>query len=238
MDHEHLNPDQTHTELDQLADATARTIIEQQLGQIAADALAGQLNTEALRLAAHTAAERAIAQLTEPLPQLQFPTLPDWVEGWLLPVYRRSTNGHDHAWCPEWWRHAEAVSRLDALWRAWEHLRQDPATGISTWWRDHADYHLAILLAATGPLQGCTPQTHTNRPLEQLPHTPPPDGIFTANTEWSAGATPPSAPLGPMPAAGEETTGSGRVDPAADGRAPNERTRAQPTASVNGRVGR
>ncbi|MGV0111135.1 DUF4913 domain-containing protein [Arthrobacter sp. CP30] len=32
-----------------------------------------------------------------------------------------------------------AVSRLNALWRAWETLRLDPGTGMSDWWRIHAD---------------------------------------------------------------------------------------------------
>jgi hypothetical protein len=28
-----------------------------------------------------------------------------------VPVYRRSVLGHDRVWCPQWWRHAEAVAR-------------------------------------------------------------------------------------------------------------------------------
>ncbi|WP_216666160.1 DUF4913 domain-containing protein [Actinomyces faecalis] len=27
--------------------------------------------------------------------------------------------------------------------RSWEHPRQDPATGMSVWLRDHADHHMA-----------------------------------------------------------------------------------------------
>ena len=26
------------------------------------------------------------------------------------------------------------------MWRSWEHARMDPANGMSTWLRDHADY--------------------------------------------------------------------------------------------------
>lgn len=37
---------------------------------------------------------------------------------------------------------------MEALWRAWEHLRLDGATGISVWWKDHADHHMSVLLAA------------------------------------------------------------------------------------------
>ena len=75
----------------------------------------------------------------------------------------------------EWWRHDEAVARLDALWRAWEHLRLDPATGLSVWFRDHADHHMTILLDADGPFKGCD-GTHSQRPLEPLPPRPPPPG--------------------------------------------------------------
>ncbi|WP_237689038.1 DUF4913 domain-containing protein [Cellulomonas fulva] len=34
---------------------------------------------------------------------------------------------------------AEAISRLEAVWRAWEALLQEPSFGMVTWWRDHAD---------------------------------------------------------------------------------------------------
>ena len=67
---------------------------------------------------------RAAARSTSPTrPAPTSPTLAEWIEQWLFPVYRRSVRGHDRVWCPQWWRHAEAVARLDALWRAWEHLR-------------------------------------------------------------------------------------------------------------------
>jgi Domain of unknown function (DUF4913) len=104
-------------------------------------------------------------------------TLGEWVQEWLFPVYRRSVRGHERTWCPQWWKHAEAVARLEALWRAWEHLRQDPATGLSVWFRDHADHHMTVLLDADGPFKGCDGQ-HCEHPLEELPHDPPPQGMF------------------------------------------------------------
>ena len=90
---------------------------------------------------------------------------------WLFPVYRRSILGHDRVWCPQWWRHAEAVARLESLWRAWEHLRQDAATGLSVWFRDHADHHMTILLDADGPFKGCDGH-HSDRPLERTAARP------------------------------------------------------------------
>ncbi|MFD4208255.1 DUF4913 domain-containing protein [Micromonospora tulbaghiae] len=70
-------------------------------------------------------------------------------------------------WCPRWWAHPEAISRLYALWRAWETLRVgDPQTGMSIWWRDHLDPHLAALGAEYGPFSRCSPDKHTEpRPL-------------------------------------------------------------------------
>ncbi|MGI8558855.1 MAG: DUF4913 domain-containing protein [Solirubrobacteraceae bacterium] len=66
---------------------------------------------------------------------------------------RRGGPRRTRVWCPQWWRHAEAVARLESLWRAWEHLRHDAAPGLSVWFRDHADHHLTILLHARRPVQ-------------------------------------------------------------------------------------
>ena len=113
----------------------------------------------------------------EPPPAPYFATVAEFVEQWLLPSYRRSVRGHDRTWCPHWWEHPEALSRLDALWRAWEVLRLDPGTGLSVWWRDHCDHHMPVLLDANGPFKGCE-DGHSDRPLDPLPSQPPPDGMF------------------------------------------------------------
>jgi hypothetical protein len=54
-------------------------------------------------------------------------------------------------WAARWWEYSEALARIDALWRAWEHLRLNPATGPSMWWIVHADHHMPILLSPEGP---------------------------------------------------------------------------------------
>jgi hypothetical protein len=66
---------------------------------------------------------------------------------------------------------------LDPLRIAHEHLRQDAAVGLSVWFRDHADHHMTILLDADGPFKGCDGR-HSDRPVDELPHDPPPDGMF------------------------------------------------------------
>ncbi|GAB3572344.1 hypothetical protein GCM10027405_38920 [Arthrobacter alkaliphilus] len=56
--------------------------------------------------------------------------------------------------------HPEAVSRVETLWRAWEHLRLDGATGINVWFKDHADHHMSVLLDPRGPFYKCDMQKH------------------------------------------------------------------------------
>jgi hypothetical protein len=104
-----------------------------------------------------------------------YATVEDFVRELLAPMYRRALDGTDRSWCPEWWRHAEAISRLDALWRAWEHLRLDPDTGMSVWFRDHADHHMAVLLDSEGPFKRCS---KGHRALDELPLEPAPEGLF------------------------------------------------------------
>lgn len=91
-------------------------------------------------------------------------------------VERRLASGPTSGvnWCPRWWAHPEAISRLYALWRAWETLRvSDPQTGMSIWWRDHLDPHLAALGAEYGAFGRCSPDKHTEpRPLPVEPAPP------------------------------------------------------------------
>lgn len=102
----------------------------------------------------------------------------------LLPLYNRIIDSRNGKWCRQWFLHPEAVSRVEALWRAWEHLRLDPATGMSVWWRDHADPHMAVLLSQKGPFHPCNNDRH---------NTPEPFECDYAPEGWfpKAGDTPP-----------------------------------------------
>ena len=104
-----------------------------------------------------------------------FLTLEEWVEKYLLNLYRRSVDGTAMTWCREWWRHPEAYLRLDALWRTWEYLRQQPATGMAVWMRDYCDPHMAVLLSESGPFKGCEPTRHSPYELRALPTLAPPN---------------------------------------------------------------
>jgi hypothetical protein len=110
--------------------------------------------------------------------ELVFGSLETFVVDYLLAMYRRAVSGTGSTWCAQWWRHPEAVVRLEALWRSWEYLRQDPATGISVWLRDHADYHMSVLLSADGPFKGCTETQHAARPLRPLQCASAPAGAL------------------------------------------------------------
>jgi hypothetical protein len=57
--------------------------------------------------------------------------------------------------------------------------RLDPATGISVWFRDHADHHMAVLLDSDGPFKRCSVEKgHSERQLDPLPLVDPPAGLF------------------------------------------------------------
>lgn len=106
-------------------------------------------------------------------PEPVYPTVEAWVVEFLAPTIRRRPT-RSGVWCPQWWRHAEAVSRLEALWRAWEFLRLDGTTGMSVWWRDHLNPHLADLIDQDrSPFAQCTANGHVGEedplPVELAP---------------------------------------------------------------------
>ena len=114
-------------------------------------------------------------------PALYYGSVDEFVREYLRNVYRRRIDGRHRCWAGEWWRYDEAVIRLEALWRAWEHLRQEPATGMSVWWRDHADHHMAVLMDPDGPFAEATEgEANTCRKGEPLPYVAPPLGLFDA----------------------------------------------------------
>jgi len=115
---------------------------------------------------------------TPPAPQLYYPTLEVFVHDYLIGTYRRHIDGRNRNWCPQWWCHAEAIARLEAMWRSFEHLRMEPATGTSVWFINHADPHMAALLDPDGPFKYCTPENGHAPRLPPLQVQRPPAGMF------------------------------------------------------------
>jgi hypothetical protein len=111
----------------------------------------------------------------EQVEDLFYSSTEEWVAEYFAPMFARSLGG-EHRWCPRWWDHAEAISRLEALWRSWETLRLDPALGIAVWFRDHLDHQLPVLLGSRGPFAKCTAQRHD--PPRPLPLEPAPAGYW------------------------------------------------------------
>lgn len=62
-------------------------------------------------------------------PELVYGTAEEFLHEQLLPTYVRSVSGKTAKWCIEWYFHPEPVSRIAALWRAWEHLGLDRPPG-------------------------------------------------------------------------------------------------------------
>lgn len=117
--------------------------------------------------------------------ELDLVELDEWVRTVLLPAYGRFVpqTGGAARWCATWWRHAEAISRLDALRLAWRALAPQGGIALSVWWREHVDHHLPVLLSPDGPFASCSPSRHT--PTTALPADPFP----------LAASLPPDAPL-------------------------------------------
>lgn len=136
--------------------------------------------------------ETATAPVDDPTgadePTLYYGSVDEFLREYLRTAYRRAINGRNRVWAARWWEYPEAVIRLEALWRAWEHLRRDPTTGMSVWWRDHADHHMPVLMDPDGPFAGAKADADQNlcRRGELLPYEAPPAGLFPDVRETTA----------------------------------------------------
>ncbi|GAA4969805.1 hypothetical protein GCM10023205_38970 [Yinghuangia aomiensis] len=158
-------------------------------------------------------------ELPEPEPEpdqveddggLVFTSLDSFVTDYIGQILCRRLNRATAIWCPEWWRHPEALVRLSAMWRAFEYLRVDAALGMSTFWLHHADPHMRVLMDPEfGPFALCDPREgHAVRELEPLPMAPSPPEIWdhpayrldasdvAGGDAGSESGQPPSAPAG------------------------------------------
>jgi hypothetical protein len=104
-----------------------------------------------------------------------FTSLLQFVTEGFAPVYCRAISPTVR-WCPRWWDHAEAIYRLEALWRTWELYRLEPRLGIASWLRDYLDPQLSALTSPAGPFAQCTDERHS--PIKPLRTDYPPEGYF------------------------------------------------------------
>lgn len=178
-------------------DAAVKAAVKKQVAEVAEAAVEEALTdelVEALRAQAEDAAAAAITDQVEAndagtpeeesggddAPPLYYGSVDEFVREYLRLAYRRPINGRARVWAAEWWNYDEAVIRLEALWRSWEELRQDASTGMSVWWRDHADHHMAVLMDPDGPFAAADANAEENqtRKGEPLPYVAPPEGLF------------------------------------------------------------
>ncbi len=104
-----------------------------------------------------------------------FGSLLEFVVEHFGPVYARNTSPTVR-WCASWWDHAEALYRLEALWRTWELYRLEPRLGIASWLRDYLDPQLRELTSPTGPFASCTEDRHS--PVKALRTNQPPEAYL------------------------------------------------------------
>lgn len=112
-------------------------------------------------------------------PDLFYDSLDTFVREYLVKVFRRKIDGDGAIWRANWWEYPEAVIRLSALWRSWESMRLDPATGMSDWLRLHADHHMPLLMSPHGPFAGSgnSDEQNTSKAGAPLPYAPLPVGL-------------------------------------------------------------
>lgn len=163
--------------------AEADAIAETSFHEVLTPELYQQLQAAAEHaLQAQIAATVAAAEQAPP--ELVFGSVEEFVAEKLARTYRREVTESKHRhWCPQWWLHEEAISRLEALWRSWEHLRLDPALGMSVWWRDHADHHMAALFDADGPFKSCSVRGGHRDSIPPLPLIAPDPALFLDQRE-------------------------------------------------------
>jgi hypothetical protein len=124
------------------------------------------------------------------------PAVLAWSQGELLgqSFVPEVNEGAAFAWRPERYKHSEALIRMEPIWRAWEHLRLEPALGISTWWLNHADPHMRVLMDKENPFKnGPTTATSHRVPLVSLrsrtrnPRQEPLTDSTDGRAPWRAG---------------------------------------------------
>ena len=103
--------------------------------------------------------------------QPQYDSLDAWMDDWFVRVVRRRVGRGGIVWCAQWWAHAEAASRLGALWGAWEQAQIDLGSAPSQWWVWHFDAHWAVLTNPAGPFAACTADRH-EPDADRLPSAP------------------------------------------------------------------
>ena len=115
-------------------------------------------------------------------PVQRFASLPVFVVEYVIPNWvHKLGESYGGRWCSRWWEHPEAVTRLSALWEAFEVMRNEPPPSLSTWIKDHLDAHMAALTQIHGVFHNCDVNRHVHESKEAWETGIPPEGMFSVN---------------------------------------------------------
>lgn len=110
------------------------------------------------------------AEATSPAPATFGPpdlaVLEPWVQDNISSWYERQltvTGKGQVQWCPYWFEHPEAITRLWVVRAVQLEAAQAGPEAVSVYLREHFDYHLGVLTAPTGPFNRCSPQHASER---------------------------------------------------------------------------
>ncbi|MFI7531501.1 DUF4913 domain-containing protein [Nocardia salmonicida] len=135
------------------------------------DVVAGML--ESARHQVELALNPPVEEPAEEEPQREnyYRDVVDFVDNYLGVTYRRDVFDFtpEFHWCPHWALHAEAKGRLQALWMAFEHLRQGKNLEQAQFWINYVDPTMDRLLDKNGPFRHCSISKGHKETYEKLP---------------------------------------------------------------------
>lgn len=108
----------------------------------------------------------------------------EFVEEFVVRVFRKHLTSSRMKWCEQWWEHPEARFAVDALWERWEVERRHRG-GMAHWLTLYGWPIMDRLTnAETSPFDGCQHTTSEkdaehNPAQGRLPIGIPPDELFT-----------------------------------------------------------
>lgn len=108
-------------------------------------------------------------------PPIDIEQLARWVRNNVTElVERRVKSDHAPHWCPQWWRHPEAVLKFEGLRRAWAELVPQEGLGLINY-VSYLDQTIGTLTADAGPFHTgmCSPKTGHGE-VKTLGGDPPP----------------------------------------------------------------
>lgn len=158
----------------------ANTLVDRKFVEAINTVGGGRIGRQLDQLATRIAAEQAKALATGrsgPAPTPQYPTLEEFCTDFLFEIYACNLESTTAKWCPDWWKHAAALYRIEALWRSHEYHRHEGLTGIANWLTSHADPIMRTLMDPDGPFTFCHAikgHQHNGDAVAPLTHTPMP----------------------------------------------------------------